>query len=364
MLRINDLHRHNNTLADVLAGSLTRVRESGSYILGNEVETFERRFAQYCGVDHCITVASGTDALELSLRAVGVGPGTKVVTVANAGMYSSIAIVAVGAQPVYVDIDPETLLMCPLSLTSLDFSHVSAIVVTHLYGRLAAMDAILGIARKHGAPVVEDSAQAHGAKLEGRRAGAFGLAGCFSFYPTKNLGALGDGGAIVTDDGDLAKTLRRLRQYGWSEKYVSGLKGGRNSRLDEIQAAVLCAKLPYLDAWNERRRAIATRYGAIIRHPEVRVGRQPDDSSVAHLYVVRSGNRDSLKDHLYQRGVAAEIHYPIPDYRQESLSGEGQANVLPHTERACTEVLTLPCFPEMVEAEIAFVADAVNSWRP
>ena len=326
---------------------------------------FEREFAQYCGASHCVGVGNGTDALELALRAVGVKPQSKVVTVANAGMYSAIAIAAIGAEPVYVDIDPRSLLMDPRGLAALDLADTAAIVATHLYGRLADVGSIVAAAREHGVPVIEDCAQSHGASRGGKRAGTFGAIGCFSFYPTKNLGALGDGGAIVTDDGALAERVRQLRQYGWSTKYVSTVAGGRNSRLDEIQAAILRAKLPHVDQWNDRRRAIAALYRALIRHPDIVVDRSPDASDVVHLFVVRTKRRDSLARHCKERGIGTDVHYPLPDHLQPIMRGKAAAGAaLAETRRACDEVLTLPCFAEMTDDEVAAVAAAVNDWRP
>ena len=364
MISLNDLQRHSSAIADELAAAISRVTESGWYVLGKEVASFEQEFAQYCGATQCVGVGNGTDALELAMRAVGVKPGTKVVTVANAGMYSGIAIAAIGVEPLYVDIDPRSMLMSPQKLCRLDLSGVSAIVATHLYGRLADIEAIVAIADERGIPVIEDCAQSHGATRSGKRAGAFGAIGCFSFYPTKNLGALGDGGAIVTNDAMLAERIRQLRQYGWSTKYVSTLPGGRNSRLDEIQAAILRVKLPYLDKWNARRREIAALYLARIRHPDVVIDRSPDASDVVHLFIVRTNRRDSLARHCRQQGIATDVHYPLPDYLQPIMEGKAPGIALAETGRACDEVLTLPCFPEMLDGEVAVVAEAINDWRP
>lgn len=349
MLLINDVRRQTESLRGEIDRAIARVLANGWYILGPEVQEFETEFASYCGVKECVTTGNGTDALELALKAIGIGPGDRVATVANAGMYSTAAILAAGAIPVYVDVDPTAMLMTAETL--LAAGPVRACIVTHLYGQMADMPALLAC----GIPIIEDCAQAHGAMLQGRRAGSWGAAGCFSFYPTKNLGALGDGGAVVTDAPDIAQRLKSLRQYGWTTKYVSEVPGGRNSRMDAMQAAILRAKLPHLDVWNGRRRQIARRYDAAF-------GRQQpmDDSNVAHLYVLRSGQREAMRASLAARDIATEVHYPIPDYRQPSVTM--QAN-LPVTEQLCREVLTLPLFPEMTDEEVEGVIRAVIETR-
>jgi dTDP-3-amino-2,3,6-trideoxy-4-keto-D-glucose/dTDP-3-amino-3,4,6-trideoxy-alpha-D-glucose/dTDP-2,6-dideoxy-D-kanosamine transaminase len=354
-LLINDLGRHNAPLLAEIQARVRAVLESGWYILGAQGAEFETAFAAYCGTAHCLGVANGTDALELALRALGVGPGDQVATVANAGGYSTAAIRAAGAEPLFVDVERASMLMDPAALSAALTPRTKAIVATHLYGRMADMPRIAGIADAAGIPVVEDSAQAHGALLAGKAAGAWGTLGCFSFYPTKNLGALGDGGAVVTNDGALAERVRELRQYGWRRKYECGVAGGRNSRLDELQAAILCAKLPHLDSWNARRREIAALYRKSLEGC-VRTPAPADESDVAHLYVIRTPHRDRLRAYLAERGIAAEVHYPIPDHRQECYR---TACELPVTEACCAEVLTLPCFPEMRDDEVARVVEAV-----
>lgn len=360
---INDLIRHTQPIQTALNAAIERVLRSGWFVLGPEVKAFEEEFADYCGVSHCVSLANGTDALELALRALDIGPGKTVLTVANAGMYGTAAILATGATPVYADILPGTLLMDVAdSRRMLDSQPVDAVIVTHLYGLLADAPEIVRLAHTSKIPVIEDCAQAHGAMLNGRKAGSFGDIGCFSFYPTKNLGALGDGGAIVTGRADLAEKVRRLRQYGWSGKYHADLPGGRNSRLDEMQAAVLRVMLPLLDRWNERRREIAARYTAGIAHPEVAVPAIHAEEYVAHLYVIRTARRDSLKRHLAEAGIPSDIHYPVPDYAQASCRHLFPDTGLPVTTQACAEVLTLPCFPEMSGDEVDMVIERVNSW--
>jgi len=351
---LNDLKRHHQPLASELTAAVNRVLSSGWYILGPEVEAFEDEFARYCGVAHSIGVGNGTDALELALGALEVGPGAEVATVANAGMYSTTAILRAGAVPLYVDVDERSMTMSPAALdAALSGSHPAAAIVTHLYGRMAEIEELLAIAGKANLPVIEDAAQAHGAERAGRKAGSWGTLGCFSFYPTKNLGAAGDGGAVVTADAALARRIRALRQYGWTERFQSAVAGGRNSRLDEMQAAVLRAKLPHLDGWNARRREIARVYQKALGRPAVD---SLDD--VAHLYVIRWKNRERIRSAFAAAGIQTDVHYPMPDHRQESLRGVAfRRTDLPVTEACAAEVLTLPCFPEMTDREAGEVAE-------
>ena len=283
--------------------------------------------------------------------------------VANAGFYTSSALASIGAQPVYVDVDPSTQLMAlDLLREALASQRLDAVVVTHLYGRLHDMERLLAITEPAGVPVLEDCAQAHGAIRDGRRAGSFGRAATFSFYPTKNLGAMGDGGAVVTNFDDVATRLRPLRQYGWNVKYCNSVPFGRNSRLDELQAAVLRAKLPFLDDWNDRRRAIARRYSAEIRHPHIATPGIPEDQSyVAHLYVLRCEDRNDLRKHLADGGIATDIHFPTPDHLQPAAEAWPPHQVLV-TETLVKNILSLPCFPELTDREIEAVINRVNAW--
>jgi dTDP-3-amino-2,3,6-trideoxy-4-keto-D-glucose/dTDP-3-amino-3,4,6-trideoxy-alpha-D-glucose/dTDP-2,6-dideoxy-D-kanosamine transaminase len=356
---INDLKRHHEPLASELTAAVNRVMSRGWYIQGPEVESFEAEFAQYCGVEHCVGVGNGTDALELALRAAGIGPGAEVATAANAGMYSTTAILRAGAVPVYVDVDERSMTMSPAALRATLSPETSAVIVTHLYGQLAEIEELRGIAERQKLPLIEDCAQAHGAERAGRKSGSWGTLGCFSFYPTKNLGAMGDGGAVVTGDAILAAKVRALRQYGWTGKYRSTVPGGRNSRLDEMQAAVLRAKLPHLGAWNDRRREIARKYGEALDGSGLILPATEDDY-VAHLYVVRSAQRERLRRALAEAGIGTDVHYPIPDPRQESMRDVTfRGTLLPVTETAADQVLTLPCFPEMTDGEVAEIAQAV-----
>jgi dTDP-3-amino-2,3,6-trideoxy-4-keto-D-glucose/dTDP-3-amino-3,4,6-trideoxy-alpha-D-glucose/dTDP-2,6-dideoxy-D-kanosamine transaminase len=347
-----------------LERAIVGVLASGHFILGPEVQAFEQRFAEYCGVSHCLGVANGTDALELSLRVLGVQPTDRVAIVANAGSYSSTAVRAVGATPVWVDVDSQSMTMAPEQLAPVLADRIAAVIVTHLYGQLADIEGLLSVARTAGVPLIEDCAQSHGARRHGRVAGSFGDLGCYSFYPTKNLGALGDGGAIVTSDEGLATRLRSLRQYGWSRKYHVDAAGGRNSRLDEIQAAVLLTKLPRLDDWNSERREIARRYAHGLSDLPVELPVSLDEDYVAHLYVIRVEERDRLLSHLTGSGIGADIHYPVADHRQTVHAAQGAHPDLPVTETACARVLTLPCYPGLQRSQQDVVIATVRSFFP
>jgi dTDP-4-amino-4,6-dideoxygalactose transaminase len=334
---LNDLKRQHglDDEIDEIMVALRRVIDRGWYIRGAECQAFESEFAEYCGARFAVGVPNGTDAIELALKALGLGSGDRVITVANAGYYSTTAIRAVSAEPVYVDIEPTTLLMSLESLSKHPLEDVRAIIVTHLYGRMVDVTAIMDQAIKWSIPVIEDCAQAHGAEIEGQKAGSLGTLACFSFYPTKNLGAMGDGGAVVTNDETLATRVRRFAQYGWEDKYRSTLDRGVNSRLDEIQAAILRVRLPHLDVRNQERRELASEYGSRINHAEIIKPLHLDSRDVHHLYVVRSAQRESLRAHLFNCGISSDIHYPIPDYRQPSIRDQFQNTALPETELAC-----------------------------
>ena len=354
---INDLVRHTAAIRPVIDGAIAEVLDSGWYVLGPKVEEFEVAFAEMCRAGEAVGVANGTDALEIALRALGVGRGDEVITVANAGGYSTTAIVAVGAKAVYSEIDPVTLLADESQVKDRIGPRTAAIIVTHLYGRAAPVDRIVALAGPKGIPVIEDCAQAHGASVAGRSVGGWGTLGCFSFYPTKNLGALGDAGAITGSDADLIARVRRMRQYGWGDKYRAVDIGGRNSRLDEVQAAVLSAQLPLLTGWNRRRRDIGDAYRKDITHPRI-VHIPYGEADILHLAVVWTGERASLRAHLADLAVGTDVHYPHPDYAALA----DNTIRLEHTEAACTSVLTLPCFPEMTDVEVTTVIEAVNSW--
>ena len=339
---------------------INRVLNSHWYILGEEVANFEREFSAYVGVDHCVSLANGTDALELALRGLGIHTGDVVLTVANAGFYGSTAIYAIGAVPLYVDVDEVSLTMTPMSLERALATKPKVVIVTHLYGQLADVEKLASLCRQAGVPLIEDCAQAHGAVRNGQRAGSFGDAGCFSFYPTKNLGALGDGGAVVTQNAELAARIRSLRQYGWSQKYTVTMSEGRNSRLDEMQAAILREKLPHLDRWNAQRREISRQYSEAFAGLPVCCPPSTSEDYVAHLYVVRLENREAFREFLKDRGISTDIHYPIPDHLQPAYANAQICGGMRITETACASVVSLPCFPGLLEDEIAVVSDAVR----
>jgi aminotransferase EvaB len=346
-----------------LESAIARVIQRHWYVLGEEVRAFETAFASYCGVPHCVTVANGTDALELALRGLGVGRGDKVILAANAGFYGSTAVQQIDAQAVYVDIDPATLCLSRTEVERvLATQSIKAIVLTHLYGQMADVEPLAELARARHIPLVEDCAQAHGARRGGAMVGSIGDVGCFSFYPTKNLGALGDGGAVTCRDAGTAARIRALRQYGWGQKYQNDLPGGRNSRLDEMQAAVLNEKLPVLDRQNQARRDIALRYREAFATLPMKLAPSFGEDYVAHLFVVRLAQRDALRAHLQARGIASDVHYPIPDHLQRVASSEQKAGSLPHTEQACAQVLSLPCYPGMPPDFVNQVIDAVQAF--
>lgn len=364
---VNSLARHVAPLRDRLVEAVVAVVDGGQFVLGPGVEAFEAEFAAYCGTGHCVGVASGSDALELALKACGTVPGDRVAMPANAAMYAATAALACGAEPLFVDVDEDATLdpaaleqACEASAAD-GGGPLRAVVATHLYGRLARIGRIARVCAERGLALVEDCAQAHGARdREGRCAGAFGDAAAFSFYPTKNLGALGDAGAVTTRDPAIAARVRSLRQYGWERKYVNALPGGRNSRMDELQARMLSVQLPLLDGWNHRRRGIANRYSTAIRNPAIAVPAPAGDEYVAHLYVVHCERRDALRAHLAAAGIDSDVHYPRPDHHQPCLGDRHARVALPVTERHARTALTLPCFPELLDGEVERVIDACN----
>jgi dTDP-4-amino-4,6-dideoxygalactose transaminase len=351
-----DLARQAADLGAQLTDALTRVASGGWYVLGAELRAFEQEWAAYCGAAEAVGVASGAEALYLALAALDVGPGHQVIAPANACVYQAAAIVQAGARPVFVDIDPATHNLDPDRLAAAITPATRAIMPVHLYGRMADMAAINALAAQRGLPVIEDAAQAHGAWRETARAGSAAAVACFSFYPSKNLGALGDAGALTTSDPALAERLRRLRMYGWSEKYVSAEPGGRNSRLDEIQAAALRVKLRHLDGWNAARRERVGWYHELLAG--LPLGLPADEPGHAyHLFVVECDERDALRAHLQAAGVGCDVHYPLPAHLQPVYADLGyRPGDLPHTEAAAARILSLPLFPELTRAELEYVA--------
>lgn len=360
-----DLKRQTTALRDELDAAIRRVLERGWYILGPEVAAFEEEFAAYCGVRYAVGVASGTEALQLALVALGIGPGDEVITVPNAGVPGTAAILLAGARPVFVDVEESSHNLDPAHLEAAITPRTRAVMPVHLYGRPATLTSILEIARRRGLAVVEDCAQAHGARYHGRTVGSLGDLGCFSFYPTKNLGACGDGGMVITDDENLARRLRQLRVYGWTKKYYSETPGGTNSRLDELQAAILRAKLPHLDEWNRARQERARWYDELLADSPVTPPEPPPpgEEHVYHLYVVRCPRRDALQSHLQRLGIGSDIHYPLPTHLQPAYRHLGYSRGdFPASERLALEVLSLPMYPELTRPEAEAVAAAVRSF--
>jgi dTDP-4-amino-4,6-dideoxygalactose transaminase len=361
---ILDLTRYDAALREEIARAVAGVFASGRFVLGPANEAFESGLAAYLGARHAVGVSSGTDALLVSLMALDIGSGDEVVTSPFSFFASAGAVARLGAKPVFVDIEAGTFNLDPERLEAALTPRTRAIQPVHLYGQCAEMEPILEIARARGIPVLEDACQAIGASCGSRRAGSLGTLGAFSFYPTKNLGAAGDAGAVATDDDALAARLRSLRVHGSAQTYHHDRVGG-NFRLDEIQAAVLNVKLPRLEAWNQRRRAIAKRYGELFAEAESR-GRittpaeAPGRRHVYHQYVVRVPDRDAVRRRLTERGIGTSVFYPVPLHLQECFAAlGGRAGDFPEAEKAAREVLALPIFAELTDAEIESVAEAV-----
>lgn len=357
----NDLHRYALTVAGPLGDVARRVIGSGWYLLGPETDRFESDFAAFCGAAGCVAVANGTDALELALRALEVTAGDEVVLAANAGGYATTGCLAIGAVPVYADVDADTLLLDPGRVAALVSPATRAVVVTHLYGNVADVDALRAVLPA-GVAIVEDGAQAHGASRDERRVGSLADVATFSFYPTKNLGALGDAGAVVSDRTDVVRRTRALRQYGWESRYHATVPGGRNSRIDELQAAFLTVLLGDVLDRNARRGAIRQRYVEALSD-RIAFVHGPDGSvSATHLCVIRHDDRDRFAADLAASGVGTAVHFPVADHRQPALRDRPiRHDDLAHTLRACDEVLSLPCFPELRDDEIEAVIRAVGA---
>ena len=363
MIKFLDLKKVNERFRSKMDATVKRVLDSGWYLLGKEDEAFEREFAAYCGVQHCIGCANGLDALKLIIQAYGIGIGDEVIAPANTYIASLISISANGAMPVLVEPDPKTCLINPDLIEQVVTPRTKAIMVVHLYGRAMDMTKVWEIARRHKLKIIEDSAQSHGAMFNGRRCGNLGDASGFSFYPGKNLGCLGDGGAVTTNDDVLATRIRALRNYGSDVKYHFPYRG-TNSRLDEIQAAWLRVKLPLLDADNQKRRDIAARYRKGIRNPLVRLPDSPQvpEQCVWHVYTVFCDERNRFQDHLASLGIQTVIHYPIPPHRQPAYM-EWHGLSLPITEKIHDTILSLPISPVMTDEETDEIVEAVNSFK-
>jgi dTDP-4-amino-4,6-dideoxygalactose transaminase len=348
--------------AVAVRAAIDRVIARGWFILGPEVDAFESEFAAAMGGSYAVGVGTGTDAIALTLRALGIGAGDEVITTPLSAAYSALAVMMAGARPVFVDVDPQTLIIDPQCIEAAITPRTRAILPVHLYGQAADMLAIARIAARHSLAIVEDCCQAHLATAGGRPVGTTGVAGAFSFYPTKNLGALGDGGAVVTNDAALAERVKRLRNGGQTDRYHHE-EPGINSRLDEIQAAVLRARLPWLPEWTRRRRHLAARYRDALSGTPVTVLAERDPGHVYHLFVVRSRARGHLQAHLAARGIETLIHYPVPIPRQPALAAV-RPDECPIATVACDEILSLPLHPAMSDSDISAVASAIGDFDP
>ncbi len=365
MIASFDLKRQTAAIRAELDEATARVYSSGWFILGPEVEAFEREFASYMGVKHAISVGNGTDALVIGLKAIGVGEGDEVITVPNTAVATVAAIELTGATPVFVDVRPDTMLMDADRVAKAINKKTKAIVPVHLFGQAVDLDPIFALARQHNVMVFEDCAQCHAATYKGKKTGSLGVAGSFSFYPTKNLGALGDGGMVVTNDDAAADQAKLLRQYGWRERYISEIKG-MNTRLDELQAALLRVKLKHLDAWTQARRERAALYDELLS-PLAGIITTPTQAaygeSVYHLYVIQSQRRDALMAHLKGRGISTSIQYPLPIHVQPAYTQLAPMGGLPVAEKLATEILSLPMYPELTLDEVREVAGAVREFE-
>jgi dTDP-4-amino-4,6-dideoxygalactose transaminase len=362
MIPLLDLKAQYRSIRSELDAAVLDVLASTQYVLGEEVDDFEREFATYCGATHGVAVNTGTSALHLALLAAGVGEGVEVITTPFTFVATVAAIRYAGARPVFVDIDPRTFTIDVDRLEAAITPRTKAIVPVHLYGQMADMDAIMSIARRRGLHVIEDACQAHGAEFKGRRAGSFGLSGCFSFYPGKNLGACGEGGMVVTSDDEHAGMIRMLRDWGQEKRYHHVVKGF-NYRMDAIQGAILRVKLRHLEAWTEARRRHARRYSAGLAHSRfVQAPEEaPERRHVYHVYAVRSQERDRLQRSLHEAGVQTGLHYPVPVHLQRAHADLGYGpGDFPHAEAAAREVLSLPIYPELTPAQIDHVVATVE----
>jgi dTDP-4-amino-4,6-dideoxygalactose transaminase len=361
MIPFLDLKKQYASIKPEIDAAVFKILESSQFVLGEEVAGFERDFAAYCGTKHAIAVNTGTSALHLSLLAAGVGPGDEVITVPFTFVASVSAICYTGARPVFVDIDRRSFTMNVDQIEQAITPRTKAILPVHLYGQMADMDRIMEIANRHGLVVIEDACQAHGAEYRGRRAGSIGAMGCFSFYPGKNLGAYGEGGAVVTNDAAAEKKIRMLRDWGQEKRYHHVLKGF-NYRMEGFQGAILKVKLRHLESWTEARRARARDYDALLVGAPVEAPQQLENRRhVYHIYAVRTADRDGLQKQLQAEGVQTGLHYPIPVHLQEAHADLGhKAGDFPESEAAANEVLSLPMFPELTREQVEQVVSAVT----
>jgi dTDP-4-amino-4,6-dideoxygalactose transaminase len=356
-----DLRSLHIEIEDELQEVFSRVLKSSAFVLGPEVERFEQAFAAYCGTEYCVAVNTGTAALHLALAALGVGPGDEVITVPHTFIATAEAITILGATPVFVDIDPMSFCMDPRQIEGAITARTRVIIPVHLYGQTADMDAISAIAKNHQIPVIEDACQAHGAEYKGRKAGSLATAGCFSFYPGKNLGACGEGGAVTTDDAQLAQRVRMWRDHGSSKKYEHQFSG-HNMRMEGLQGGILAVKLQYLDRWNDQRREVAKHYAQALAGTSLTLPTEMDyGRHVYHLYVVQSDDRDELRRQLSSIEVETGLHYPIPLHLQEAYRYLGYSKGdFPVTERVKDRILSLPVYPGMSTAAVDFMANELQ----
>jgi dTDP-4-amino-4,6-dideoxygalactose transaminase len=359
-----DLKAQYQTIKVEIDSAVERIITNTAFIGGEDLKQFDKEFAAYCEAKACVSVGNGTDALYIALRALGIGAGDEVITVAHTFIATTEAITQVGAKAVFVEIEPDTMLMSPDAVVAAITPKTKAIITVQLYGQPCDMDRMMAIAKEHNLKVIEDAAQAHGASWNGRRVGSLGDVACFSFYPGKNLGAYGDGGAIVSNDEDLIKRAKMIANHGRLEKYTHEIEGV-NSRLDGLQAAILRVKLPYLDKWNAERQRVAARYLDKLKDSDVVVlpTIRPEANSVWHLFVVRVKNRDAFQAYLKEQGISTGVHYPIPLHRQQAYEHfQMPTGSLPITEKVASEIVSLPIYPELTDSMIDDVIRAVLAY--
>lgn len=362
MIRCANPLEQYNSYKEEIDTAISSVLTKGNYILGDEVKSFEQEFSDFIGVDYGIGVGNGTDALLVALKACGVGPEDEVITVSHTAVATATSIIMSGAKPVLVDIEPNFYSIDLSKLESAITEKTKAIILVHLYGCPAEIENIKKITKKHNIFLIEDCAQAHGAVYKDSKVGSFGDLSCFSFYPTKNLGAIGDGGMVLTKDDSLAERCFELREYGWKERYSSSTFGW-NTRLDEIQAAILRVKLKYLDIDNKKRKRIAQMYKELLDDSIIELPKERKESShVYHLFVIQSDNRDSLMEYLHQKDIFVNIHYPLPIHLQPFYKSILQTKELKITESIAKKILSLPMYPELLDEEVEEVSAAVNNF--
>ena len=365
MILMNDFRAEPPELRQKMVSALAEVLESGSFVLGKHVEAFEREWASLCGAQHCVGVGNGMDAIDIGLRALDIGPDDEVITTPMTAFATVLAIMRAGATPVFADIDPDTAMLSPESVRRCLTARTRAIILVHLYGQAGPIEDLLAITKDRAIHVIEDCAQAHSVLYKGHPVGSFGRVGAWSFYPTKNLGAIGDAGAVTTSSAELAAKARALRNYGQTVRGHHPIRG-MNSRLDDVQAAVLFVRLQYLARWTKRRQAIAKQYRERIHHPQVRLLPAPVEAErhVYHLFVITCPQRSALQDHLKSQGVESSIHYPVPAHKQEPCRSLPHDPLgLKHAERHAEECLSLPCHPGLTEVDTERIIQAVNSVR-